>query len=206
MSLKYAGRRYYPPFLKNKWSRAGVCEYKTSMKTLILIFMALISFNSPGQNTRNKMSETMAGHQAGHPVTVVNFDKLKTIIRKNDNKLYVVNFWATWCKPCVMELPEFMEVNKTYRNNPRFKMILVSLDPAMDVETAVKPFLQKNKIEAAVYLLDDNKRMNTWIPDIDKSWSGAIPATVFYRNGKKLEFRESKMEKNDLVQMIRKYL
>jgi thiol-disulfide isomerase/thioredoxin len=141
-----------------------------------------------------------------HMVTVVNFTKLETIINKKDNKLYVVNFWATWCRPCVMELPDFMEVNKTYHNNPKFKMILVSLDLAKEAETVVQPFLVKNKMNVEVYLLDDNKRMNQWIPAIDSKWSGAIPATVFYRNGIKLDFKESKMEKSELIEIINKNL
>lgn len=158
--------------------------------------MSIITLNTSAQNTE----------KPDYAVTVVRFADLKTVLQKNDNKLYVVNFWATWCKPCVMELPEFMEVNKVYQSNPRFKMILVSLDVAKDVETAVRPFLVKNKMAVDVYLLDDNKRMNEWIPAIDKNWSGAIPATVFYRNGEKLEFIENKMKKSELEQVINKYL
>ena len=139
-------------------------------------------------------------------VKVLNYEELKSIINKNDNKLYVVNFWATWCRPCVEELPDFMEVNRKYNTNPRFKMILVSMDMASEIETSVKPFLQKNKMDVETYLLDDNKRMNEWIPAVDKSWSGAIPATVFYRNGKKLEFFESRMPKIELEKIINKYI
>lgn len=163
----------------------------------------MISLHTQGQESKNKMTKSPS---APYKVTVVNFDKLESVIKKNDNKLYVVNFWATWCRPCVMELPEFMEVNNTYRNNPKFKMILVSLDVAKEAETAVHPFLVKHKIDAEAYLLDDNKRMNQWIPAVDAKWSGAIPATVFYKNGVKLDFRESKLQKNELVQLISKYL
>jgi len=159
-----------------------------------------------GHNTKIKMSGTQTDTKKGQQVTIVNFEKLESILKKNDNKLYVVNFWATWCKPCVMELPEFMEVNKAYEHNPNFKMILVSLDLAKEAESDVKPFLIKHKIEADVYLLDDNKRMNQWIPAVDSHWSGAIPATVLYKNGKKLDFKESKLSKNELEQLIQKHL
>lgn len=168
--------------------------------------MAMLSFTSNGQNTKKKMSGAVSIIHVDHKVTVVNFEQLESIIKKKDNKLYVVNFWATWCRPCVMELPEFMEVNKTYRDKPNFKMILVSLDIANQVELVVQPFLAKNKIDAEVYLLDDNKRMNQWIPAVDKNWGGSIPATVFYRNGEKLDFKESKMQKSELVKLINKYL
>ena len=166
----------------------------------------MINFNSQGQNTKKNMSGELSGINDNQKVTVVNFTKLETIINKKDNKLYVINFWATWCSPCVMELPDFMEVNKIYHNNPKFKMILVSLDLAKEAETIVQPFLVKNKMNVEVYLLDDNKRMNQWIPAIDSKWSGAIPATVFYRNGIKLDFKESKMEKNELIEIINKNL
>lgn len=168
--------------------------------------MALMSFNIQGQQPRKKMSGAASATHVDHKVTVVNFDQFESIIKKKDHKLYVVNFWATWCKPCVMELPEFMEVNKIYRNNPGFKMVLVSLDIAGDVETSVQPFLVKNKIDAEVLLLNDNKRMNEWIPAVDKKWSGSIPATVIYRDGVKLEFKEGKMQKSELVKIITKYL
>ena len=125
---------------------------------------------------------------------------------QNDGKPIIISFWATWCKPCVQELPDFMDVNKMYQSNPNFKMILVSLDMASDVESAVRPFLKKNKMDVNVYLLDDNKHMNDWIPAVDKQWTGAIPATVLYRNGVKLAFRESKIGKIELVELIRNYL
>ncbi len=137
---------------------------------------------------------------------IVNYDQLKTIINRNDNKLYVVNFWATWCRPCVEELPGFMEVNNLFKQKKDFKMILVSLDRASELDTKVKPFIAKNNIQTEVYLLDDNKRMNEWIPAIDKNWSGAIPATVLYRNGKKLHFEENKLDKSELVKIIKQHL
>lgn len=168
--------------------------------------MIMISLSNFGQNTGNKMSKLVISSIQNHTVKIVKYSDLETTIKKNDNKLYVINFWATWCRPCVEELPGFMEVNKMYRNNPGFKMILVSLDMAKEAETKVRPFILKNKIDAEVYLLDDNKRMNEWIPAINKNWSGAIPATVFYKNGKQLEFIENKMHKNELVQIISKHL
>lgn len=156
--------------------------------------------------TIEKKSNPEQPADAQTEVKTVNFDQLKTIVNKKDNKLYVVNFWATWCKPCVEELPDFMEVNSMYQKNSGFSMILVSLDPASEMNTAVKPFLQKHKINVPVYLLDDNKRMNEWIPAVDKSWTGSIPATVFYRNGVKLDFKEKQLHKNELQQLIKKHL
>jgi len=172
------------------------------MRRLFILLMAAMSLTGFA-----KANETKSATPIQKPMLKsVNFDELKTILNKNDNKLYVVNFWATWCTPCVKELPAFMKVNNMYRNNAGFKMILVSLDNANDLETGVRPFLKKKNIDTDVYILDDNKRMNEWIPAIDASWSGSIPATIFYRNGKKLEFKEGKLEKNELEQIINKHL
>jgi len=168
--------------------------------------MTLLTLNGSAQNAEKKEPATVGTIKHDYSVKIVRFADLEAVMKKNDDKLYVVNFWATWCRPCVMELPEFMEVNNAYRNNPRFKMILVSLDVAKEAETTVRAFLEKRKMDVDVYLLDDNKRMNEWIPAIDKNWSGAIPATVFYRNGEKVEFIENQIQKSELEQIINKYL
>jgi Thioredoxin domain-containing protein len=169
------------------------------MKNLIILLTAIISLSS-----FNKNAPPEPKHK---PVLkIVNFEQLQAVLHKTDNKLYVVNFWATWCKPCVHELPDFMEVNKIFDKNSRFKMILVDMDNALEIDAIVRPFIQKNKIKTDVYILDDNKRMNEWIPAVDNNWSGAIPATVFYRNRKKLDFRESSLTKKELEQLINKYL
>jgi thiol-disulfide isomerase/thioredoxin len=136
----------------------------------------------------------------------VNYDQLKEIIEKNDDKLYVVNFWATWCRPCIEELPHFLEVSSAYENQAPFQMILVSLDKAELLETDVAQMITKLNIDNDVYLLDDNKRMNYWISAVDSTWSGAIPATVFYKNGQKLHFTEGQLTKEELTTIIQKHL
>lgn len=159
------------------------------MKKILLLLLVGISLSCQAQDTSGVLK-------------VVNYDELKTVIQKEDGKLYVVNFWATWCKPCIEELPAFMAVNEEFKNDPNFKMILVSMDSKKQLDTKVKRFIEKNNITADVYLLDDNKRMNEWIPAVDKNWSGAIPATVFYKNGKKVHFKELQMTQYELEDLI----
>ncbi len=176
------------------------------MRISIINILLVLSISGFSQNTPVKKAKTAMTTIQKHEFKIVNFDQLQSILKKDDNTLYVVNFWATWCKPCVAELPEFIEVNNMYKSKPGYKMILVSMDMADNFNTGVKSFLAKNKIDTDVYLLDDNKRMNEWIPAVDKNWSGAIPATVFYRNGKKLDFIENKLQKDQLIQLISKHL
>jgi hypothetical protein len=98
-----------------------------------------------------------------------------------------------------------MEINRRYETNPEFKMLLVSLDRAKDLER-VKKFMTDKDITAEVVLLDDNKRMNTWIPRIDPEWGGEIPVTVFYRRGVTVHFHNGEMSKPELEEKISKHL
>ncbi len=139
-------------------------------------------------------------------VEVVNYEQLSSHLLQKDNTLYIVNYWATWCKPCVEELPHFMEVNKSLEGKDNVEMILVSLDNARNVETHVKPFIAENKIPVKCYVLDDIKKMNEWIPATDPSWSGAIPATIFYKNKERLFFIEGQLSKEELETQINKHL
>ena len=138
-------------------------------------------------------------------VETVKYEGMLDKFQQQDNRLYVVNFWATWCKPCIEELPEFMEVNEAFANDPDFKMYLVSMDNAAHLDERVIPFIADNKLSAEVFLLDDNKRMNTWIPLVDESWSGAIPATAFYKNGEQVFFIEGTMTKEQLTEKIQNF-
>lgn len=177
------------------------------MRNLFILAFIVTVLNSFTQTVpTKKIAQTGKSIPAGYVLKSLNYNQLQAIINKKDNKLYVVNFWATWCKPCVEELPGFMEVNKKYGNNPRFKMVLVSLDPATDAEKIVRPFIKKHNLNANVYILDDNKKMNQWIPAVDKKWTGSIPATALYKNGVKLEFREKQLNKDELIKLIAKYL
>ncbi|WP_415324887.1 TlpA family protein disulfide reductase [Chryseobacterium sp. MMS23-Vi53] len=138
-------------------------------------------------------------------VSIVKYEELEKRIQQENDKLLVLNFWATTCAPCVKELPHFMEINKKYTDNPKFKMILVSLDRAVDKERVLK-FIKTKNLTAEVILLDDIKRMNTWIPRFEKDWDGNIPVTIFYKNGEKVHFNDGEMSKEDLESTIVKNL
>ena len=138
-------------------------------------------------------------------VSVVKYEELFSKVQQPTSQLIVVNFWATWCGPCVEEMPLFVETFEKYKDNPNFKMVLVSLDRAKQIDK-VKQFINDYKINAEVVLLDDNKRMNEWIPKIDASWSGNIPVTAFYQNGKVVHFVGAEVDKNELETLIKTYL
>jgi thiol-disulfide isomerase/thioredoxin len=104
---------------------------------------------------------------------------LKEEILSDKNTIYVVNFWATWCGPCVKELPHFEQLNS---GNKNIKVVLVSLDFKNQFESKLLPFLKKKSIKSEVVLLTDTN-YNSWLPLVDKDWSGSIPATLIIKNG-----------------------
>ena len=118
-------------------------------------------------------------------ITFQNFDELNAYIQNNSDKPLVVNFWATWCAPCVKELPYFQ---KLHQENPNIKVVTVSLDFEKQVESKLKPFLKKKNYSFVTTYMAD-KKFNNWISKVDENWSGAIPATWII-NGNKGVFVE----------------
>jgi thiol-disulfide isomerase/thioredoxin len=113
---------------------------------------------------------------------------------------YVVNFWATWCKPCVQELPAFDSLyNKA--GNRMLQIILVSLDFKEDLREKVNPFLKNNQVKSACVLLDEVNG-NEFINKISAQWSGAIPATLF-KHGAKMVLLEQKVNLKVLESQVK---
>lgn len=135
----------------------------------------------------------------GPRVSVVSFDELKHATQKDNDTLYVVNFWATWCDPCVHELPVFQESYKKFASK-KVKMVFVSLNAAKDI-AKVEKFAEDKDLKPQVLLLSANN-MNVWINEIDSSWDGAIPVTVLYKHEKKLYFHQGEFTENDLNKLI----
>jgi len=127
------------------------------------------------------------------------FDEMEMEILTDlsNDSTYVINFWATWCGPCIKELPYFEELNAMY-NDEAFKQILVSLDDPKKLESKVIPFLTKNNIQSEVVLLADGKA-NNWIDKIDPSWSGAIPITLILR-GSERKFYEREFHSTEEIE------
>ncbi|MFL9834089.1 TlpA family protein disulfide reductase [Chryseobacterium terrae] len=138
-------------------------------------------------------------------VPMIKYEVLEKKIQEEKDVLLVLNFWSTTCAPCVKELPDFMEVNNKYKDSPKFKMLLVSLDRAKDKERVIQ-FIKNKKLTAEVILLDDIKRMNTWIPRFEKNWDGNIPVTIVYKNSEKVHFNDGEMTKTELENVITKNL
>ena len=128
------------------------------------------------------------------------FDQFYSKKIESSKGLLIVNFWATWCKPCVAELPVFEKTNKELDLLSE-KIILVNLDFNSQFKKSVSEFIQKRKIESEVIHINDTDP-NSWIDKIDKKWSGAIPATVIYFDSKKVFFKEGEISYEELKNEI----
>lgn len=133
-------------------------------------------------------------------VPVMDFDELEVYLKTQNEKVLVINFWATWCAPCVEELHFFEYANRDFKDQD-VKVILVSLDFKRAMDSQLLPFLERRGIQSEVILLSDPKT-NTWIDRVATHWSGAIPGTWFI-SGDSAVFNEGKyVEYNDLKNTI----
>ena len=125
----------------------------------------------------------------GITVASYDFNSLEPLLNQQNDTTYVVNFWATWCQPCVAELPNFEKLNEVYKSK-KVKVILVSLDMSKSVESSLIPFLKRKKIQSLVVHLNDPDA-NSWIDKVDPKWSGALPATVIYNKNTRQFYEQS---------------
>ena len=122
-------------------------------------------------------------------VQVLDFENFKPYLHKNSDTTFIINFWATWCAPCVAELPYFEQLLASTQASP-VKVVLVSLDFKNQIQSKLIPFLDKHKVKSKVVFLDA-PNPNEWIDLVDPSWSGALPATLIYRQDNRQFFEQS---------------
>jgi thiol-disulfide isomerase/thioredoxin len=132
-------------------------------------------------------------------VPIVDFEGLKPLLSKQNDTTYVVNFWATWCAPCIKELPHFERLNQEY-SDTKLKVILVSLDFPNHFDSRLIPFIKEMDIKSEVILLDD-PNSNYWIDQVSPDWSGAIPSTLIYNRNARMFF-EKEFSYDELKQIV----
>ncbi len=144
-----------------------------------------------------------SGASIAQEAEVVKFDRVETIMQKKSDKLQVINFWATWCKPCIVEMPYFEKIADKYADS--MELTFISLDFADQLDKKVKPFLTKREIKSKVLLLD-NTDYNSWINKVDTRWSGAIPATIIIEPGGEKHFYEQEFKQDELESLITDFI
>lgn len=132
-------------------------------------------------------------------IKTYNFKELSPLLHKETDTIYLVNFWATWCGPCVKEMPAIEKLADEYKNSP-FKVLLISLDMPKQIDSRLIPFIRKHNIKSEVILLNEPD-FNSWIDKVEKNWSGAIPASLIYTKDIR-EFYEQSFTYDELEGLI----
>ena len=176
------------------------------MKKLIfstLILTALFSCKkneTPDQLTEETTTETVdsSAVNPANALPEVNQEQLKAMVapQKNDT-IYVTNFFATWCGPCMKEIPHFKEKMEELKGKP-VKFTFVSVDAKEDWNTAVSDFADEYDIRKNVILFDASMISPDYFTKITKTWDGgSIPFTVIKKGDKEIE-TVGMMSKEDL--------
>lgn len=139
----------------------------------------------------------------GQAIPDINREDIVNMVQMRNDTTYVINFWATWCSPCVKEIGLFEELHRE-NNSAKLRVILVSLDFPNQKERRVIPFLKERGITATVKLVSDLD-YNGWIDLVDPSWSGAIPATLIFNSDERI-FLEKELSKNELNEQVKQIL
>ena len=168
------------------------------LKVLIIIVFAFVACkneNKPTELAKSDIKDEQEEqkHVEEKPVNldleVYDYAGLEPLLNLKDNKTHVINFWATWCGPCVKELPYFEAINAKYSEKD-VEVILVSLDFPHMYESKLIPYIKDKGLQSRVVALNDDDA-NSWIPKVSKEWSGALPATIIYKNDKRKFFEQS---------------
>lgn len=131
---------------------------------------------------------------------IVKLPELQELITSKGDHIKVINFWATWCAPCVKEMPLFEKLGQERKD---VKVTLVSMDLDLDPDPAkVHKFVARKKLQSQVLILDE-KDPNSYIEQIEKSWSGALPATIIVnsKTGQR-KFVERELHEGELEKLI----
>lgn len=138
-------------------------------------------------------------------VNAIYFEDLGEWMEAEDDTLYVLNFWATWCRPCVAEMPFFEQIAEENADAP-LKVIFLSLDFVEDLETKLQKFVARKQVKSAVYLLDEPK-YNEWMGKVSEEWTGAIPATLFVNHSRDIyHFHEGEFTYEELAEQVKAIL
>lgn len=134
-------------------------------------------------------------------VKLLTIDQLNERIKNGKDSTYVVNFWATWCAPCIKELPHFEKLKAEHKLD-KLAVLLISVDFKSKLNSGVIPFVKRKNLKNEVFLLNESSPQE-YIDRIDPSWSGSIPATIFIKNDKR-KFVESEFTYEQLLTEYKK--
>jgi thiol-disulfide isomerase/thioredoxin len=134
-------------------------------------------------------------------VKVVKYEELHGYLHQDVDEIRIINFWATWCAPCIKEMPHFESLPSKWGYVP-LKVLFISLDFPEEANGKVMRFIERRGIKNEVWLLDETD-FNAFIDRVDPSWSGAIPATLILGPGLNTrKFLEKELQEGELESLL----
>jgi thiol-disulfide isomerase/thioredoxin len=137
---------------------------------------------------------------SGQNAEQIRLKDLQKVLTTSTDRIQVFNFWATWCAPCVKEIPLFEKLNQ---ENNSVDVTLVSMDFDLDPNPdKVNRFVVRKNIQSKVVILTETDP-NSWIDKIDKEWTGVLPATLIIntKSGKR-KLVQKELHEGDLEKLI----
>lgn len=155
----------------------------------------LLTFTAPAtgresresQATRRPRGKRVAVKPAS-PVRVITADELAPLLKPNNRRPLLVNYWATWCDPCREEFPDLVKIDQDFRIKG-LDTIAISLDDLAELKAEVPKFLRLMKVRMPVYLLNVADPEPS-IKMVDPTWAGALPATFLYNAQGEIVFKK----------------
>lgn len=180
----------------------------------LLVLSLFCLFSDAGAQTKKKaaVKKTAAKKIIAAPpqnlpkVTQIDEIALKNLLKRDgeNTKPLLINFWATWCAPCVEEFPDLVKIAGDYKD--KIDVITVSLDDLAEIKRDVPKFLAKQKAEMPAYLLKSTDE-EAAVKLVADTWQGGLPFTGLYdKTGKLIYGRQGKFTNAALRQEIDKLL
>ncbi|MBK1896440.1 TlpA family protein disulfide reductase [Chryseobacterium paridis] len=169
------------------------------MKKIILSALVLIALSSCKKENQSTTDTTMpkdsvsviensGSGSSAYISKEVSPENIGDYLAKNNDTLYVTNFFATWCGPCMKEIPHFKKKMEELKGKP-VKFTFVNLDDQAEWNTSVKKFATENDLAKNIVLLDGKKLDPNFFPKNFKQWDGgSIPFTYMRKGAKTDEF------------------
>jgi thiol-disulfide isomerase/thioredoxin len=165
-----------------------LCRQKSGIPAMIKQLFAILLFATPLLTQAQE-------------VPLITRDQIEAWKNTPSDTILVVNFWATWCAPCVKELPNFDAIQEKYAGK-KVKVVLVSTDFKRDIDSGLKPFILRKGIKSEVVFMNESNP-NNYVDLVNPDWSGALPATMVICTNKKIErFHEGELSLDELDSLV----
>jgi thiol-disulfide isomerase/thioredoxin len=168
-----------------------MAEMKSMSKTSLnaILALLLVMFASP---------PLIAAEAAG--VKALDADQIKAVVGEQEGKVVVLNFWATWCPPCIKEFPDIIKLYDTYESQG-LQVIAVSMNEPEEVED-IAEFLAEHKPRFPVYRAASTEE--EFYADFDEKWWGEMPMTMIYdKTGKVIKMHKKPLTYEEFEQDVK---